>query len=235
MSTKIMIAAMTAGLWVMGFLVAQSAMAVELDFNLSAPTSGTIAYGGGGGALIGSNIEVDNVVGLSTPANANVTSVCFSCLLNFNSGSLTGSGPQNGGWWSFGSGGTISITGGVQLQGGTDISSGSTLLAGNFNNAFVQDLGAQGFKVTFGAFSDTKNADLLSYYGMTPGTPFQGALTLLFAATDNGTGTPFTSSSVFSGNVVNAPALVPLPAAALLFGSGLIGLAGAMAKKFSLT
>ena len=41
-----------------------SAMAVELDFNLSAPTSGTISYGGGGGALIGSNIEVDNVVGL---------------------------------------------------------------------------------------------------------------------------------------------------------------------------
>jgi hypothetical protein len=110
--------------------------------------------------LVGSNIEVDNVVGLSTPANANVTSVCFSCLLNFNSGTLTGSGPQNGGWWSFGSGGTISITGGVQLQGGTDISLGSTLLTGSFNNAFVQDLGSQ-FKVTFGSFSDTKNADLL--------------------------------------------------------------------------
>lgn len=230
--TKIMIAAMAIGLWVTGLNVAPAAMAIELDFNLSAPTSGTISYGGGGGALIGSNIEVDNVVGLSTPANANVTSVCFSCLLNFNSGSLTGSGPQNGGWWSFGSGGTISITGGVQLQGGTDIPSGSTLLAGNFNNAFVQDLGVQGFKVTFGSFSDTKNADLLSYYGMTPGTPFQGALTLLFAATDNGTGTPFTSTSVFSGSVVNQPAPVPLPAAALLFGSGLIGLIGTMRKKF---
>jgi hypothetical protein len=221
------------GLWVMGLSISPSAMAVELDFNLSAPTSGTISYGGGGGALIGSNIEVDNVVGLSTPANANVTSVCLSCLLNFNSGTLTGSGPQNGGWWSFGSGGTISITGGVQLQGGTDILSGSTLLTGSFNNAFVQDLGTQ-FKVTFGSFSDTKHTDLLSYYGLTPGTPFQGALTLLFAAPDNGAGTAFTSTSVFSGNVVNAPAAVPLPAAALLFGSGLIGLAGAMRRKLSL-
>jgi len=234
MTIKTAIATIAIGLWVTGLLVVPAAMAVELDFNLSAPTSGTISYSGGGRALIGSNIEVDNVVGLSTPANSNVTSVCFSCVLNFNSGNLTGSGPQNGGWWSFGLGGTITITGGVQLQGGTDISAGSTLLAGNFNNAFVQDLGVQGFKVTFGSFSDTKNADLLSYYGMTPGTPFQGALTLLFAAMDNGTGTPFSSTSVFSGTVVNAPAAVPLPAAALLFGSGLLGLAGTLRKKLTL-
>jgi hypothetical protein len=233
MNKKIAIAAMGLGLWVVGPSISPSAMAVELDFNLSAPTSGTVTYAGGGSALVGSNIEVDNVVGLSTPANANVTSVCFSCLLNFNSGSLTGSGPQNGGWWSFGSGGTISITGGVQLQGGTDISLGSTLLTGSFNNAFVQDLGSQ-FKVTFGSFGDTKNADLLSYYGLTPGTPFQGALTLLFAATDNGVGSPFISTSVFSGNVVNSPAPVPLPAEAWLFGSALVGLAGALRKKLSL-
>ena len=91
-----------------------------------------------------------------------------------------------------------------------------------------------GFKVTFGSFSDTKNADLLSHYGLTPGTPFQGALTLLFAATDNGAGSPFTSTSVFSGNVVNSPAVVPLPAAAWLFGSALVGLAGTLRKKLSL-
>ena len=233
MNARIGIVTMAIGLWGAGFLVVPTAMAVELDFNISAPTSGTISYGGGSGALIGSNIEVDNVVGLSTPANANVTSVCLSCLLNFNSGTLTGSGSQNGGWWAFGSRGTISITGGVQLQGGTDILSGSTLLTGSFNNAFVQDLGSQ-FKVTFGSFSDTKNADLLSYYGLTPGTPFQGALTLLFAAPDNGAGSAFTSTSVFSGNVVNAPPTVPLPAAAWLFGSALVGLAGALRKKLSL-
>jgi hypothetical protein len=232
MNAKAVIAAMAIGLWVTELCISPSAMAVELDFNLSAPTSGTIYYGGSGGALLGSNIEVDNVVGLSTPANANVTSVCFSCLLNFNSGFLTGSGPQNGGWWSFGPGGTISITGGVQLQGGTDIPLGTTLLTGSFNNAFVQGLGTQ-FKVTFGSFTDTKNADLLSYYGLPLGS-YNGALTLLFAAPDNGAGSPFTSTSIFSGNVVNAPAPVPLPAAAWLFGSGLIGFAGVLRKKFNL-
>jgi len=235
MKTRVLIVAMVMGLWVMGVLVSPFAMAVELDFNISAPTSGTISYGGSGGALVGSNIEVDNVAGLSTPANANVTAFCLSCALNFNTGLLSNAGgpnQNNNGWWSFGSGGTITITGGVQLQGGTDIALGSTLLNGSFNNAFVQDLGAQGFKVTFGTFNDTKNVTLLSYFGLTPGTPFQGALTLLFSSTNPGVGGAFTSTSVFSGNVVNSP--VPLPAAALLFGSGLIGLAGALRKKLSL-
>jgi hypothetical protein len=148
--------------------------------------------------------------------------------LNFTSGTLStsgGSNANNNGWWSFGSGGSITITGGVQLQGGTDISLGSTLLSGTFNSAFVQDLGSQ-FKVTFGSFSDTKHADLLSYYGLTPG-PFSGALTLLFGSTNGGVGSAFTSSSVFSGNVVNSPssvAPVPVPAAVWLFSSGLASL-----------
>jgi hypothetical protein len=236
MKAGIIIAAMAIGLWVTGLLVAPATMAVELDFNISAPTSGTITYGGGDGALIGSNIEVDTVVGLATPTNTNVTALCLSCALNFNTGVLSkagGANQNNNGWWSFGSGGTITITGGVQLQGGTDIALGSTLLNGSFNSAFVQDLGVQGFKVTFGSFNDTKNDSLLSYFGLTPGTPFQGALTLLFGSTNPGVGGAFTSTSVFSGNVVNAPA-VPLPAAAWLFGSGLVGLAGALRKKFSL-
>ena len=208
----------------------QSAMAVELDFNISAPTSGTISYNGAGGGLTGLNIEVDNVVGLDTPANANVTSLCVSCVLNFTSGSLSNAGGpppsgNNNGWWSFGSGGSISITGEVQLQGSTDIPVGTTLMSGTFNNAFVQDLGTQ-FRVTFGSFSDTKHADLLSYYGLTPG-PFSGALTLLFGSVNGGVGSAFTSTSVFSGNVVNAPSPVepvPVPAAVWLFGSGLVSL-----------
>ena len=215
------------GLWLTGLCVSPLAMAVGLDFNISAPTSGTISYGGGTGALIGSNIEVDNVVGLLTPVNANVTASCLSCTLNFTSGALSNSGgpnPNNSGWWRFGSGGSITITGGVQLQGGTDIALGSTLLTGSFNSAFVQDLGVQGFQVTFGTFTDTKHPDLLVYYGLNPGTPFEGALTLLFGSTNGGVGSAFTSTGVFSGNVVNSP--VPLPGALLFFGSGLMGLLG---------
>jgi hypothetical protein len=231
-----------AGVMLGAFLISSismPAMAVELDFNISAPTSGTISYDGTGNGLIGANIEVDNVVGLSTPANANVTSLCVSCVLNFTSGNLSNAGGpppsgNNNGWWSFGSGGSISITGGVQLQGSTDIPVGTTLMSGTFNNAFVQDLGTQ-FRVTFGSFSDTKHADLLSYYGLTPG-PFSGALTLLFGSVNGGVGSAFTSTSVFSGNVVNAPSPVepvPVPAAVWLFGSGLASLIPMLRGRFS--
>ena len=209
-----------------GFITS-SAIAMELDFNLSAPTSGTISYDGTGGGLIGSNIEVDNVVGLFTPANSGITSLCISCALNFTSGTLSNSGganANNNGWWSFGSGGSITITGGIQLQGSPDIPLGSTLLSGTFNSAFVQDLGSQ-FRVTFGSFSDTKHADLLSYYGIAP-SPFSGALTLLFGATNGGVGSAFTSTSVIGGSVVNTPAPVPVPAGLWLFASGIVALAG---------
>lgn len=223
MKAKLLLITAYLALTVVGLLVSRPALAVQLDFNISAPTSGSISYDGTGGGLIGTNIEVDNVVGLATPAHANVTSLCVSCVLNFTSGAFLNAGganTNNNGWWRFGSGGSITITGGVQLQGATDIPLGSTLLSGAFTSAFVQDLGSQ-FKVTFGSFTDTKHADLLSYYGLTPGSPFEGALTLLFGSANTGVGEAFASTSVFSGNVVNA--VVPLPAAAWLFASGVIG------------
>jgi len=206
----------------------QSAMAMQLNFNIVAPTTGSIAYGGTGGALTGTNIDVDNVVGLSTPANANITSTCLSCVLNFTTGSNISTG---GGTWQFGPGGSISITGGVDFSVGSDIAVGSTLLTGTFSSATVSDTGI--FEVTFGSFTDGKHADLLSYYGM-PNGNYDGSLTILFSAT-NGLGNSITSTSIFSGSIANAPAEVPLPAAAWLFGSGLLGLYAAVRRKVALS
>ncbi|MGC4097950.1 MAG: hypothetical protein QM706_12605 [Nitrospira sp.] len=207
------------------------AMAMELNFNIVAPTTGSISYAGTGGGLVGSNIDVDNVVGTSTPANANVTSTCLSCVLNFTSGSNSSSA---GGFWQFASGGSITITGGVDFQGSTpDIAAGSTLLTGSFANAQVVNNGGN-FKVTFGSFTDVKHPSLLAYYGM-PGGNYDGALTIQFAAQNSGPGNAFTSTSLFSGSITNVPAAVPVPAAAWLFGSGLLGLYSAARRKLSLS
>ena len=203
-----------------------SALAMQLNFNIVAPTTGSIAYGGTGGALTGTNIDVDSVVGLSTPANANVTSTCLTCILNFTSGLNTSVG---GGTWQFGPGGSISITGGVDFVGSTpDIALGSTLLTGTFSSATVSDAGV--FEVTFGSFTDVKHPSLLSYYGMPSGN-YDGSLTILFTGVV-GPGNAITSTNIFGGSITNIAA-VPVPAAAWLFGSGLLGLYAAVRRKLA--
>ena len=67
-----------------------------------------------------------------------------------------------------------------------------------------------------GTFNDTTNAFNISW-------------------THAFTGVPFLTSGNFSLQGTAQLAAVPLPAAALLFGSGLIGLAGALRRKLSLT
>ncbi|MDN5940808.1 MAG: hypothetical protein L0H94_02905 [Nitrospira sp.] len=226
MKARVMIAVMAMGLWAMGLVGSPSAKAVSLDFSINAPSPGSISSAGGGAPLIGSNIEVDKMIGLSTPANAGIEGICLSCTLNFTTGGLTSSG---GGTWNFGAGGTVTITGGAQLPGAPNIALGSTLLSGTFNSAAVQDLGFQQFMISFGTFFDSKHPDLLAYYSLIPGTPFEGAFSLLFNSPDPAPNGAFASTTIFSGNVVNA--VVPLPAAVLLFGSGLAGLLTARGRR----
>ena len=55
--------------------------AAVIDFNIAAPTAGTISYDGAGGALLGFAIEVDSVAGIDTPANSGELGVltCDEC------------------------------------------------------------------------------------------------------------------------------------------------------------
>lgn len=209
-------------------LSAQAQAAGILDFGIVAPTTGTISFAGGATPLMGTNIDVDNVVGLGTPANNNVLRNCIGCILTFTTGNLQGSTATS---WIFGDGPTTSIkvTGAVDLDGGGigpgDVGFGGpvTLLDGSFQGLVTVTITGGTFRVFGAGFVDVKNADLAAFYGL-PGGPsvqYSGAINLSFQAS----GTPpngFTSTQVLSGDIVNQ---VDLPSSLLLLGSGLVGFA----------
>ncbi|HMF84877.1 MAG TPA: hypothetical protein VK598_00840, partial [Nitrospiraceae bacterium] len=109
-----------------------------LDFNVAAPTTGSISYAGGAAPLVGSGISVDTVVGLGTPLNDSVVLNCIGCTLDFTTGASTGT------WtWGGGAGSSITITGTVDLDGnGVDAGDVTgTFLTGSFSTATVLGFG----------------------------------------------------------------------------------------------
>ena len=198
----------------------------SLDFNIAAPTSGTVSFAGGTSALVGTDIQVDTVVGLGTVANDGVTLNCIGCVLNFTTGDYSGA---SGNQWLFGGGGTITINGSLDTNndGVVDIAN-VNLLSGTFNQAsnVSYDLGVLIFNIAAGTFADNKDPGLLAYYGL-PNGDYMGGMNISFATAAGVTqnvGDAFTSTQVLSGDILNTP--VPLPAAFWMLGGGLLALTG---------
>lgn len=217
---------------------AQALPIIDLDFGMIAPTTGSISYGGGNAPLVGTDIQVDNVLGrdqfggVGTGVPINPLNI-YGGLLSFTTGANTG------GWtWGGGSGTTITLTGGLDFNGDNilDLPTNTVLLSGTFGSAFVNSLG--GFlKISGASFTDYKHPELLTYFGLPTALPngdpmpYLGGLNLSFSASQTVVGNPFTSTSLASGDLVNTP--VPEPGALLLLGFGLAGLGFVSRKKKS--
>ena len=152
-------------------LVPSAAMAdAFLDFGVIAPTAGSISYAGGAAPMVGSGIQVDNVIGLNTPLQNFIARNCLSCVLNFTTGNLSSSTSN---LWNFGSGGSITLTGTVDLDNSGTVSFGDAtgvLMSGTFSGASVS-VQNMVFKVAAASFASVLNTAQTHFYGTDP-APF---------------------------------------------------------------
>ncbi len=144
------------------------ATTISIDFSGGLGTGhGLISWEGGSAPLIGTNIPIAHIEGQNTPANDGNYDLVTQGVMNFTTGNLVSS---VNGQYTFASGGTISITGGVLAAGITNVN--TVLTSGLFNipvvfsmviNSSNQITGA----ITSGGGTDTKDPALLTYYNLT--------------------------------------------------------------------
>jgi len=195
-----------------------------LDFNCSPATAGSISFGGPGTALVGTDIQVDSITGIGTPLNDGVTLIITDGVLNFNTGIFTGLGE---GEYDFAAGGSITLT------GTTDHGSG-LLLSGTFvsSPSVPHVVIGTGGGTVVGNFTDEKNLDLITFFGLSPADGYAfigGKINLAFStasAINPETATAFSSQDVLSGDITNIASPIPIPPSMVLLGSGLLGLVG---------
>jgi hypothetical protein len=199
-----------------------------VDFNLSAPTSGTIRHDGGGTPLTGQNLTVDDVVGLETPGNADVALTILAGKLSFTTGSRVLTDVRH---WYFAPGGSFTVTGRLDLNG-NDVADASEpveiLFEGEFTDVVTVSAVTSSFRVIAGSFAGTLSPTLASFYGLVDDATYDGGINLSFTSTRLPP-LSFLSTQPLSGDVaVTAP--VPEPMTLLLLGSGMVA-AGAAARR----
>ncbi len=198
---------------------------IIIDFAGGIPGGG-VNYGVLNGPLVGTGISITAVQGINTPLNASFHSVTGGTggVLYFATGNLIS---YAGGVYTFGSGGYLTILGGIPDAGIADetLLLSAPVISGTFNTTGFLELAILGG-------SDTKNADLLEYFGMDGLNSWAFSGTIHTALTSgDGKGGIFTSSAIGSTNIANL--YVPEPSLTLLLALGVLA-AGFLTRRLYL-
>src|SRR5436305_1115318 len=136
-----------------------------IDFGTSgACCAGSISYNGTGGPLVGTNIAVGSVAGISTPVNVAVFPLT-GAVINFSTGNLASFNSATG-VYTFASGGFLTISGGfptASIPAGTNLVTAPAVAA-----TYDPVLGS----LTIVTGSDTKDPRLVSFFGLPANTTF---------------------------------------------------------------
>jgi IPTL-CTERM motif len=176
-----------------------------IDFN-SAPGGGTVSYAGGASPVIGSNIAIDTVLGVNTPLHAATTHAVVNGILTFTSGPFVS---FNNNVYTFGPGGNASftITGAVPDAGIAD----TTLLTGELSEVTV-DISSNTVLLFTASGSDTKDADLVAYFGIVTTAFVFGPGVVHINPTSPACAAPCAfSGDAFGIDIPNASAGTPIP------------------------
>jgi hypothetical protein len=194
--------------------------------------AGSISYAGGATPLVATNIQVDRVYGKVIDAGGTVVYTSSEYSVSGSDLDFTTGNRISG--WTFGPGGSITLTGTVNGSITGALLSGSMVANESGVSAEVIRLFQQ-LSLCLATFQDTKNQGLLNLlFGSsgyaTPGsTGWNGGLHFdFYTSTLPLIGSAFESSSVGSIDVANT--VVPVPPSVWLFGAGLVGLVGLRRK-----
>jgi hypothetical protein len=185
------------------------ASSAATDWYLSSG-GGTYSWAGGSSALIGTNLAMQYVLGNGTQSNNGQSLSITDGLMNFTSGAYNGT---VGSTWSWGPGGTFSVTGciaGVTTTSACTGSNNVTLLSDDFESISIVGIGGSDYDIEFGQIEGTVNSAMAQYFGLSS-TTFSMSNFITVSDSTASPGTAFTGNNL--GGMIDAVADPPVAAA----------------------